>query len=437
MQLTISALCDIVYNMKRRLSFFLLLVIALVIIEAGVAFALDEADTAADYLVGRGILEGDLSGNLNLDQGLTRAELAVILTRLDFSNTPGGLSEWREWGAAFFSDPVNTINPFTDVPDWALPYIEYCYELGFMKGVSADLFDPQGMVNPKMACTVTLRYIRAPETDWDYDTSVARAQSINLAPKEGVDDDIILRGTMAIIIRRGLEMVKNGEALYYPIDADSFSSQAITIIDSDLVPLGAGIPFEESDDALQPEENPPAEGSDSMLEPEQNPPLEESDSTLHSEQNPAIESDPIHQTEAPPNNSPELTISEMKAAVVRLTNEERAKAGLPPVAVLSQLMDCSQKKADDMRSNNYFGHTSPVYGTAIEMIFQFVPNANFAAENIASGMKTPEEAVLAWMNSTEGHRENILSEHATHIGVGLAIRSDGTYLWVQQFTSES
>ena len=61
----------------------LLLCAALVLSLAVPALAAQsEQATAAAWLKENGILSGDQNGNLNLASGLTRAELAVILTRL-------------------------------------------------------------------------------------------------------------------------------------------------------------------------------------------------------------------------------------------------------------------------------------------------------------------------------------------------------------------
>lgn len=46
-------------------------------------------------------------------------------------------------------------------------------------------------------------------------------------------------------------------------------------------------------------------------------------------------------------------------------------------------------------------------------------NYLIAAENIAKGYATLEVVVDGWMNN-KGHRENILTEEFTHVGVGYA-----------------
>ena len=52
------------------------------VIPAAAASPPSDQEAAADYVRERGIMVGDQNGNLNLDAGLNRAQLAVILTRL-------------------------------------------------------------------------------------------------------------------------------------------------------------------------------------------------------------------------------------------------------------------------------------------------------------------------------------------------------------------
>lgn len=114
--------------------------------------------------------------------------------------------------------------------------------------------------------------------------------------------------------------------------------------------------------------------------------------------------------------------------VVSLVNAERAKAGLAPLKALDSLNKVAAAKATDMRSNNYFSHTSPTYGSPFDMMKSFGVSFGYAGENIAMGQKTPQEVMTAWMNSA-GHKANILSKNFDSIGVGF----DNNY-WVQEFT---
>jgi uncharacterized YkwD family protein len=135
------------------------------------------------------------------------------------------------------------------------------------------------------------------------------------------------------------------------------------------------------------------------------------------------------QTEQPKTEQSASQLSAYEQKVVDLTNQERAKNGLPALQVDTALSKVAREKSLDMQRNNYFSHTSPTYGSPFDMMKKFGITYKAAGENIAKGQRSPEEVVNAWMNS-EGHRKNILSSNFTHIGVGHV--ADGNY-WTQQF----
>ncbi|MFD2706467.1 CAP domain-containing protein [Salibacterium lacus] len=119
----------------------------------------------------------------------------------------------------------------------------------------------------------------------------------------------------------------------------------------------------------------------------------------------------------------------LKAEVIALTNEERTKRGLDPLQENGTVAEAAQAKSEDMAANDYFAHQSPTYGSPLRMLKEYGADFQTAAENIAAGQTTPEQAVQGWMNS-EGHRKNILNEDLTHIGIGY--EGDGKY-WTQMF----
>ncbi|WP_052088353.1 CAP domain-containing protein [Paenibacillus wynnii] len=133
----------------------------------------------------------------------------------------------------------------------------------------------------------------------------------------------------------------------------------------------------------------------------------------------------------PPKSTPTTAVAAPKLTytqqVVTLVNKERTAAGLKPVTGLDSLNKLAATKATDMRTNQYFSHTSPTYGSPFEMMGTFGITYRAAGENIAMGQKTPQEVMTAWMNSP-GHRKNILSVDFNYIGVGF----DNNY-WVQEF----
>ena len=119
----------------------------------------------------------------------------------------------------------------------------------------------------------------------------------------------------------------------------------------------------------------------------------------------------------------------MASKLLNLVNKARNENGLSSLTLNSSLSNVAQKKAEDMKNNNYFSHTSPTYGSPFDMIKSFGINYKTAGENIAKGQKTAEEVFNAWMNSS-GHRANILNKNFTQMGIGYT--SGNTY-WSQMF----
>lgn len=125
---------------------------------------------------------------------------------------------------------------------------------------------------------------------------------------------------------------------------------------------------------------------------------------------------------------PDATLS-FEAEVIRLVNEIRVQNGLKELSANWELSRIARYKSEDMVSNRYFSHTSPVYGTPFQMIRSFGLSYKTAGENIAYGYKTPAAVVNTWMNSS-GHRANILNAGYTQIGVGY---SPNGHYWTQMF----
>lgn len=129
---------------------------------------------------------------------------------------------------------------------------------------------------------------------------------------------------------------------------------------------------------------------------------------------------------------PAISEKNFEAQVVKLVNQERAKAGLKPLTHNWELSRVARYKSMDMRDRGYFSHTSPTYGSPFTMMNNFGIRSSAAGENIAEGQSTPQAVVTSWMNSP-GHRANILSTNYTQIGVGYAAGGSGRHYWTQMF----
>jgi uncharacterized YkwD family protein len=143
---------------------------------------------------------------------------------------------------------------------------------------------------------------------------------------------------------------------------------------------------------------------------------------------------PSTATTTPSNTTVSSSNLTYEQKVAELVNIERQKAGLSALTFDQSVSNVARTKSKDMAANNYFAHQSPTYGSAGDMLTKFGIRWSAWGENIASGQRTPEAVVTAWMNSS-GHRANILSSNFSKIGVGYAVNSNGTPYWTQIFTN--
>lgn len=123
-----------------------------------------------------GIMLGDSNGEMHLESGLTRAQLATVLTRLN------GDLEYIQTNLTYYAGQCK----FSDVPEWAKPYVGYCYTNGLMLGYDTGAFGADDGVTPAAACTVVLRYMELSDVDWDYSTACRTALDLGLTSAETV-----------------------------------------------------------------------------------------------------------------------------------------------------------------------------------------------------------------------------------------------------------
>lgn len=117
----------------------------------------------------------------------------------------------------------------------------------------------------------------------------------------------------------------------------------------------------------------------------------------------------------PDTESGEYTDGETRTLLDSI-NAYRRKEGLKALSLDKKASAAAQSKAEDMAAKNYFSHISPTYGTPSQMLKDFGISYGYMGENIAKGASAAE-TVKAWMNS-KGHRDNILNQNFTKIGVG-------------------
>lgn len=120
-----------------------------------------------------------------------------------------------------------------------------------------------------------------------------------------------------------------------------------------------------------------------------------------------------------------------EAGMFGMVNQERAVAGLKPLAVDWRLVLVARAKAKDMIRNGYFSHQSPIYGSPFYQMKAAGISYRYAGENLA-GAPMLERAHAGLMNS-ESHRRNILSPNFTHIGIGAVAGGPYGKIFVQLF----
>lgn len=115
--------------------------------------------------------------------------------------------------------------------------------------------------------------------------------------------------------------------------------------------------------------------------------------------------------------------------VLRLTNIERQKAGLPLLRYNTTPEAGAKQRSIEIIT--HFSHTRPD-GSRFFTVFGADFTYRNVGENLGSGYRTPEQVVNAWMNSTS-HRANILNEKFEELSVAITKGEDGKYRWVQIF----
>ncbi len=169
-------------NLKKILALVLALVMSFSVMTVSSAAFKDADKIAADYsesvevLNAIGVFRGDENGKFNPQKSITRAEVAAIIYRI----TTGDVEDTQ---VEFYSD----LNVFTDVPanEWFAGYVNYCAAAGYIKGRSAEIFDPSANVTGYEALTMILRAVGYDKTgeftgNYYYVSVAEKAQALQI-----------------------------------------------------------------------------------------------------------------------------------------------------------------------------------------------------------------------------------------------------------------
>jgi len=123
--------------------------------------------------------------------------------------------------------------------------------------------------------------------------------------------------------------------------------------------------------------------------------------------------------------------SQYASQIASIVNEKRTQNGLAPLTLDSAICSAANIRAKEI--SVLFDHTRPNGTRPYTALTEAGIKYGYAAENIASGQRSPQAVMSAWMNSP-GHAANILSPSAEKIGIGVYTDSSGIIHWVQLFT---
>lgn len=116
-------------------------------------------------------------------------------------------------------------------------------------------------------------------------------------------------------------------------------------------------------------------------------------------------------------------------ALFDATNARRASQGLPALRPNQNIVGVARIRSQDMATNNYFAHESPVTGdTAFSLMDAYGISYGWAGENLAMNNYPAGECASVADQALWGsppHRENMLNANYTEMGIGFRVGADG------------
>jgi uncharacterized protein YkwD len=105
-------------------------------------------------------------------------------------------------------------------------------------------------------------------------------------------------------------------------------------------------------------------------------------------------------------------------------NRDRAAAGLPGLQWDDAAAAVARGYSEEMRGTGSVAHISPTSGSAVDRVRAAGIPTTVVLENVARayGLNEVHHALM----TSPGHRANIMSTAATHIGIGVAFGDDST-----------
>lgn len=186
--------------MKKRILSIILALCMLLALAAPALAAENTAETAAQALYDLGLFKGvgnnaDGTPNFDLNRAPNRAEAVTMLVRLLGKEEEALAGTWE--------------NSFTDVPDWAAPYVGYAYANELTKGVNREgtLFGSDSLVSATQYLTFVLRALGYQDgVDFQWNAAWEKTDEIGITKGEySAESNELTRGGVAVISDDALE----------------------------------------------------------------------------------------------------------------------------------------------------------------------------------------------------------------------------------------
>ena len=187
---------------KKALSLLLALTLCVGLAIPAMA-ATSDAIAAADKLHELGLFNGvgdnaDGTPNYDLDRAPNRMEAVTLLVRLLGKEAEAQAGTWT--------------TPFTDVADWAKPYVGYAYENGLTSGTSATTFSGTDTVSATQYLTFVLRALGySSDSDFSWNSAWELTDELGITDGEYGATSAFTRGDAVIVSAGALDVkLKDG-----------------------------------------------------------------------------------------------------------------------------------------------------------------------------------------------------------------------------------
>jgi len=175
---------------------YAIVLVILIIFTVDIAANADSVTDKAEVLYNLGLLKGTDSSfsveGLELSRSAKRIEICVTVVRM----------LGKEEKALYQENS----HPFSDVPDWANPYVGWLYENYLVNGVNDNYFGTDSTATTKQFCAMILRVLGYSEAEghFEYNDAVKLALEKRIITQKMAYKDILSRENMVIICYNAL-----------------------------------------------------------------------------------------------------------------------------------------------------------------------------------------------------------------------------------------